>query len=56
MGDDFKTSVVRLNADGSNWVTYRDRMLWSIGSRNLAPHLTEATITAAYTAAGVDKC
>lgn len=52
MGDDLKITVPKLNADGSNWVTYRDRMLWAVGSRNLLPHLTEATITAAYVTAG----
>ena len=52
MSDDYKVSVTKLIADGSNWVTYRDRMILAVGSRNLGPHLTEPTITAAYTAAG----
>ena len=52
MSEDARLRITTLNADGSNWVTYRDRMLWTIGSRNLSPHLTETTITAEYTDAG----
>jgi hypothetical protein len=52
MGDELKISITKLIADGSNWVTYRDRMLWAIDSRGLSEHLTNATITATYTAVG----
>ncbi|KAH9012681.1 hypothetical protein EDB84DRAFT_1642548 [Lactarius hengduanensis] len=52
MSDDLRTMVTKLIADGSNWVTYRDRMLWAVESRGLSEHLTEATITAAYTGPG----
>jgi transposase InsO family protein len=52
MSDDLKISITKLVADGSNWVTYRDRMLWAIDSRGLSEHLTNATITATYTAVG----
>jgi hypothetical protein len=50
--DATKLWVTILNADGSNWVTYRDRMLWTIGLHNLIPHITHDTITPEYTAAG----
>src|SRR5258708_28065075 len=52
MGNDFKTSVERLISDGSNWVTYRDRMIWSLRSRRLLDHLASSTIPAAYINAG----
>jgi hypothetical protein len=52
MSNDLKISITKLVADGSNWVTYRDRMLWAIDSRGLSEHLTNATITATYTAVG----
>ena len=52
MGDDFKTNVERLVSDGSNWVTYRDRMIWSLRSRRLMEHLASSTVPAAYINAG----
>src|SRR5258707_5099699 len=52
MGDDFKTNVERLISDGSNWVTYRDRMIWSLRSRQLMEHLASSTVPAAYINAG----
>ena len=52
MSEDTRLRITTLNADGSNWVTYHDRMLWTIGLRNLSPHLTETTITTEYTDTG----
>jgi hypothetical protein len=54
MGDDHVTKlhVEKLNADGSNWVTYRDHMMWALRSRGLLEHLTSATITATYATMG----
>jgi hypothetical protein len=55
MADDspiHKLHVEKLVADGSNWVTYRDRMMWSLRSRGLSEHLTSTTVTAAYIALG----
>jgi transposase InsO family protein len=52
MSDDLKISITKLVADGSNWVTYRDRMLWAVNSRDLSEHLTNASITQTYTNAG----
>ena len=52
MGDELKSSVTKLLADGSNWVTYRDRLMWAIDSRALTEHLTETTTTATYVTVG----
>ena len=48
MSDELKINVTKLLADGSNWVTYRNRMLWAVESRGLSDHLTEASITQDY--------
>ena len=45
---DNKTTVTKLLADGSNWVIYRDRMLWAIDSRGLKDHITSTSITQPY--------
>ena len=52
MSEETKISVPKLAADGSNWVIYRDRMVWAMDSRDLADHLTNTTMPAAYRAAG----
>ena len=52
MSDDTKITVTKLVVDGSNWVTYRDRMQWAIDSRSLSIHLTSPTITQEYKDAG----
>jgi hypothetical protein len=52
MSDELKINITKLATDGSNWVTYRDRMLWAVDSRGLTEHLTNATITTTYTTAG----
>jgi hypothetical protein len=52
MSDETKISVPKLAADSSNWVIYRDRMVWAMDSRDLADHLTNDTMPAAYGAAG----
>jgi len=38
LGDDF-LHVPKLAADGENWVTYKDRLQWSIDARGLLGHL-----------------
>src|SRR5712671_7566203 len=48
MTDDIRLSIENLAADGSNWVSYRDRMVWTIESRRLAEHLAEASMTQTY--------
>ncbi len=52
MSDETKITVTKLVADGSNWVTYHDRMLWAVDSHGLTEHLTSSTITQAYQDAG----
>jgi hypothetical protein len=52
MSDEYKTVVEKLVSDGSNWVTYRDRMVWMLKSRGLAEHLTETATTQQYTDIG----
>jgi hypothetical protein len=52
MSDDLKISITKLVADGSNWVTYCDRMLWAMNSRDLSEHLTNASMTQTYVDAG----
>jgi hypothetical protein len=47
-----KLHVEKLIADGSNWVTYRDRMLWALRSRRLSDHLTSTTVTQTYSNIG----
>ena len=47
-----KLHIEKLNADGSNWVSFRDRMMWALWSRGLLEHLTSTTVTANYTAIG----
>ena len=50
MGEDFvsKLHVEKLNADGSNWVSFHDRMTWALRSRGLLDHLTSTTPTQTY--------
>ncbi|KAH7903098.1 hypothetical protein BJ138DRAFT_1021149, partial [Hygrophoropsis aurantiaca] len=38
LGDDF-LRVPKLNADGSNWVIYKDRLQWSANARGLLGHI-----------------
>ena len=52
MSDEFKIRITKLAADGSNWVTYRDRIMWALDVKGLLEHLTEDTITSYYSAAG----
>jgi hypothetical protein len=52
MSDDLRSSVTKLASDRSNWVNYRDHMVWNINSRCWAAHLTGATLPQTYIAAG----
>ena len=52
MSDDFKIRIAKLAADGSNWVTYRDRIMWALDAKGLLDHLTNGSITSDYVAAG----
>jgi hypothetical protein len=47
-----RTAITKLATDGSNWVTYQDRMDWAFNSRLWSNHLMSTTIPATYIAAG----
>lgn len=52
MTSDFIPHLPNLAADGSNWVTYRDRIKRTITIRGLSDHLTNDAITQNYVSAG----
>ena len=52
MSDELRINVPKLAADGSNWVIYRDRMLWAMDLRTLSDHLTNISMPTAYGSAG----
>jgi hypothetical protein len=52
MTGDFTLHLPKLAADGSNWITYRDRIKWTITMRGLGDHLTDNTVTQKYRDAG----
>ena len=50
MGEEVKTTTIpRLAGDGSNWVTYRDRISLTLKRRGLGDHFTHASPTKRYT-------
>ena len=51
MSDD-RITLPKLATDGSNWVTYRDRMEWVIRTRQWTLHLTRTVLPVAYQQAG----
>ena len=51
--DDLQFNVTKLATDGSNWVAYRDRMIWAINLRQWSEHLTRATVPPSYFTAGI---
>jgi hypothetical protein len=48
MGEEQKISINKLANDGSNWITYQDRMLWAIEDCSWSEHLTAMSVTTAY--------
>ena len=52
MSDELPINIPKLQADGSNWVIYRDWMLWAMDSRTLSNHLPNVSTPAAYGSAG----
>ena len=52
MSNELRINVLMLQADGSNWVIYRDRMMWAMDSRTLSAHLTNVLMPTAYSLAG----
>ena len=55
MSDDkgeYKTQVERLQANGTNWVTYRDQVFWAMRAKGWVEHFTNDAITTTYMNAG----
>ncbi len=52
MNEDYKINIFKLAADGSNWVTYRDRMKYALDTRGWAGHLVSTAVTQEYKDAG----
>jgi len=48
----YKLQLPELDVDGSNWITYCNRMQWIIKMRGLSDHLTNATVSLAYNTTG----
>ncbi len=48
MNEDYKINILKLAADGSNWVTYQDRMKFALDMHGWAEHLMETTVTQGY--------
>ena len=56
MSNEFKIRVTKLAADGANWVTYHDQIMWALDAKGLLEHLTSDMITSDYSVAGtVDR-
>src|SRR5260370_14531279 len=51
MGED-RLHLPKLVADSANWITYCDRIQWSMKMRGLGDHLTSKAVTKLYTNAG----
>jgi hypothetical protein len=47
-----KQNIPKLAVDGSNWVIFRDRLLWVLDTNSLSEHLAHDTIPTSYTNAG----
>ncbi|KAH9009714.1 hypothetical protein EDB84DRAFT_1571049 [Lactarius hengduanensis] len=52
MNNEYKMNILKLAADGSNWVTYRDCMKYALDMCGWSDHLTDTTVTQAYKDAG----
>ena len=52
MNEEYKNNVLKLAADGANWVTYRDWMEFALDLRGWTGHLTSFVVTQAYTDTG----
>ena len=52
MSNDYKFNIMKLAADGSNWVTYRDCMRYALDTRGWTDHLTHTSMTQAHKDAG----
>src|SRR6266581_603348 len=52
MHTDERVNVPKLTHDGSNWVDYRDRVLWLLESQNIDAHIEDDTMPTSYTSDG----
>jgi len=52
MSNKLHINVPKLDNNGTNWVTYCDRMQWAFNLRRWLEHLTNATVTPTYITAG----
>ena len=48
MNEDYKFNIVKLAADGLNWVTYQDHMKYALNTRGWSDHLTDNMVSQAY--------
>jgi len=51
MSDD-KIAITKLAADGGNWISYRDRMIWAFDNKRWSEHLTSAVVPTTWAAIG----
>jgi len=52
MSNNIKLHLPMLAMDGSNWITYHDRISWLMKMRGLGDHLMSTTVTKSYKDAG----
>jgi hypothetical protein len=52
MSNDFKVTIVKLVNDGTNWISYRDRMIWAFDNRSWSDHLTNDTVPVTWATIG----
>jgi hypothetical protein len=52
MSTNLKLYLSMLAMDGSNWITYHDRISWLLKMRGLGNHLTSIAATVPYKSAG----
>ena len=50
--DELKLKLPKLSPDGSNWVTYRDRLTWALQSNSIRDHIAADSPNAEYIALG----
>ena len=53
-GDNMQDKIIlpKLSDDGSNWVDYRDRIVWLLESQNIEQHIDHDIAPSSYTAVG----
>ena len=53
-GDNMQDNIIllKLSDDGSNWVGYRDRVVWLLESQNIEQHIDHDIAPSSYTAVG----